>query len=55
VLESAGIKEVVSKSLGSSSKINVIKATMLALANLRETKEAVTEGEIIKTETDEAG
>jgi small subunit ribosomal protein S5 len=35
VLELAGIKDVLGKSLGGPSKINVAKATMLALANLR--------------------
>jgi SSU ribosomal protein S5P len=40
VLELAGIKDILSKSLGSSSKINVVKATMIALANLKKPKEA---------------
>jgi len=35
VLELAGIKNILSKSLGSSNKVNVVKATMLALANLK--------------------
>jgi small subunit ribosomal protein S5 len=43
VLELAGIKDVLGKSLGGSSKINVAKATMLALANLREPEEAAVE------------
>jgi small subunit ribosomal protein S5 len=37
VLELAGIKDVLGKSLGGTSKINVVKATMLALTNLRRT------------------
>ncbi|MHC1578669.1 MAG: 30S ribosomal protein S5 [Dehalococcoidia bacterium] len=40
VLELAGIKDALGKSLGGSSKINVARATMVALANLREAKEA---------------
>jgi len=40
VLELAGIKDVLGKSLGGPSKINVAKATMLALANLRKSEEA---------------
>jgi len=36
VLESAGVKNVIAKSLGSSNPHNVIKATMHALALLRE-------------------
>ena len=41
VLEAAGIKDILTKSLGSSNPINVVKATMLALASLRNPKEAV--------------
>ncbi len=33
VIEAAGIKNIVAKSLGSSNKINVAKATMLALTS----------------------
>jgi small subunit ribosomal protein S5 len=40
VLELAGIKDVLGKSLGGPSKINVAKATMLALSNLRKGEEA---------------
>ena len=35
VLELAGVKDVVSKSLGSSTKINVVRATMNALTSQR--------------------
>ena len=35
VLELAGVKDVVSKSLGSNSKINVVRATMSALTSQR--------------------
>jgi len=41
VLEVSGIKDVLTKSLGSSNKINAVRATLLALANLREPKEAI--------------
>ena len=40
VLELAGVRDILSKSLGSSNKINVVKATMLALTSLRKPKEA---------------
>ena len=39
MLELAGVKDILTKSLGSSSKINVAKATMLALSQLRNPKE----------------
>jgi len=45
VLESAGVRDVIGKSLGSSNKINAAKATILALASLRKVKEEMTEGE----------
>jgi small subunit ribosomal protein S5 len=41
VLEAAGIKDVLTKSLGSSNPVNVVRATMLALASLRNPEEAV--------------
>jgi len=39
VLELAGVKDILGKSFGGPSKINVAKATMLALANLRKSAE----------------
>lgn len=38
VLEVAGIKDIIAKSLGSSNRINLAKATVLALSQLREIK-----------------
>jgi small subunit ribosomal protein S5 len=38
VLEAAGIKNIVSKSLGSSNRGNTVKATVIALSNLRQRK-----------------
>ena len=39
VLEAAGIKDVLSKSLGSDSAINVVRATMEALMQLKDPQE----------------
>ncbi len=43
VLEAAGIKDILSKSLGCSNPINVVRATILALANLRDPEEVVSQ------------
>lgn len=43
VLETAGVKDILTKSLGSSNHINVAKATILALSRLRNPKQAVAE------------
>jgi small subunit ribosomal protein S5 len=39
VLEACGIKDILTKSLGTSNQINVAKATMLALSSLKNPKE----------------
>lgn len=41
VLEAAGVKDILTKSLGSSNKINMARATILALSQLRNPKEAL--------------
>ncbi len=46
VLELAGIKDALGKSFGGSSKINVAKATILALANLRKSEEAAIQTDV---------
>ena len=38
VMESAGIKDVLTKSLGSSNALNVVRATMVGLGQLRDPK-----------------
>lgn len=39
VVEAAGIKDILTKSLGSSNPMNVVRATMLALSQLKEQEE----------------
>ena len=39
VLEACGIKDILTKSLGNSNHINVARATMLALSELKNPKE----------------
>ena len=41
VLEMAGIKDIVAKCLGTRNAVNVVKATMLGLSQLRDVEEAV--------------
>ncbi|MCD6567375.1 MAG: 30S ribosomal protein S5 [Dehalococcoidia bacterium] len=45
VLELAGVRDILSKSLGSSNRVNVVKCTILGLTNLRETEKQETEAE----------
>lgn len=42
VLEAAGVKDILTKSLGTSNHINVAKATMRALSELRNPEEVLT-------------
>jgi len=41
VVEAAGIKDILSKSLGSSNPVNVVQAALVALTNLRDPQEVV--------------
>jgi small subunit ribosomal protein S5 len=45
----AGIKDVVAKSLGSANSVNVVKATMLALSQMRDVKATVTKRRALAT------
>ena len=48
VLEMAGIPDIVAKSLGSSNVLNVVKATVIALASLKDPEEERRRRELVK-------
>jgi small subunit ribosomal protein S5 len=52
VLELAGIRNVVSKSLGSQNRINVARATILALTSLRQAEQVAGERESEKSSSE---
>ena len=41
MLEAAGVKDILTKSLGSANKTNVAKATILALTSLKNPQEEI--------------
>ncbi len=43
VLEAAGVRDIIAKSLGSSNHANVVKATLNALASLRTSEQVLSE------------
>ncbi len=55
VLEAAGIKDILTKSLGSANRINVAKATMLALGQLKDPEEELARRRGVVNETAEKG
>ena len=49
VLQMAGIRDVVAKSLGSDNAVNVVKATMLGLSQMKDVKATVTSRRALAT------
>lgn len=47
VLEAAGVKDVLTKSMGSSNRINVARATLLALKNLKLPEEEIKKRKLV--------
>ncbi len=53
VVEAAGIKDILTKSLGSANRINVAKATILGLSQLKDPKEELARRKGIQKEVEE--
>ena len=53
MLEASGIKDILAKSLGSSNRTNIAKATILALSQLKEPNEQLARRKPTPNETDE--
>ena len=50
VLEASGVKDILTKSLGSSNRVNMAKATILALSRLKQPQEEVAKRKPVKVE-----
>jgi small subunit ribosomal protein S5 len=51
IMEAAGVKDILTKSLGSANRINVAKATIIALNQLKEPKEEISKRKSTVTKT----
>ncbi len=54
VVEAAGIKDILTKSMGSANRVNVAKATILGLSQLRDPKEELAKRRGIQPRAEEA-
>jgi small subunit ribosomal protein S5 len=55
VLEGAGVKDVVTKSLGSKNPVNVVKATIMGLSEMRSPEEALARRRAVSAEASIGG
>jgi small subunit ribosomal protein S5 len=54
-VEAAGIKDILTKSMGSPNPVNVVRATILALSQLRDPKQELAKRRLITTTTEGSG
>ncbi len=54
-VEAAGIKDILTKSMGSPNPVNVVRATMLALSQLRDPKQELARRKLVTTTAEGSG
>jgi small subunit ribosomal protein S5 len=54
-VEAAGIKDILTKSMGSPNPVNVVRATMLALSQLKDPKQELARRKLITTTAEGSG
>jgi small subunit ribosomal protein S5 len=54
-VEAAGIKDILTKSMGSPNPVNVVRATMLALSQLKDPKQELAKRKLVTTPVEGSG
>ncbi len=54
-VEAAGIKDILTKSMGSPNPVNVVRATMLALSQLKDPKQELAKRKLVTTTAEGSG